>query len=83
MTLLDLLPAMQHLDEREAVRFHNGSRTWKFSYQQLYSRICGFSHYWINRDFEKAIGFFCGVKTGSSGWWPSGDAWHKGFRLFR
>ena len=45
MTLLDLLPAMQRLGEREAVRFHNGFRTWKFSYRQLYSQICAFSHY--------------------------------------
>ena len=44
---------MQRLGGREAIRFHNGFRTWKFSYQQLYSRICAFSHYLDQQGFQK------------------------------
>ena len=44
---------MKRLGQREAVRFHNGFRTWKCSYQQLHSRICGFSHYLDQQGFQK------------------------------
>ena len=53
MTLLDLLPAMRRLGEREAVRFYNGFRTWQVSYQQLYSRISAFSHHLDQAGFQK------------------------------
>ena len=41
-TLLELLPAIQALGDREAVRYHNGYRTWKFSYLDLRKLIGGF-----------------------------------------
>lgn len=41
-TLVDLIREIERLDEREAVRFHNGFRTWTLSYRSLYRRIAGF-----------------------------------------
>ena len=52
-TLLDLLPAMQCLGDREAIRFCNGFRTWKLSYRQLYNRIGAFASYLNQRDLKK------------------------------
>jgi long-chain acyl-CoA synthetase len=52
-TLLDLLPAMQRLGDREALRFCNGFRTWKLSYRQLYDRISAFASYLGQQDFHK------------------------------
>ena len=36
---MDLLPRIASLDDREAFRFWNGFRTWKWSYRDLYFRI--------------------------------------------
>src|SRR5262245_55543846 len=44
-TLLDLLPEMQRLGSREAVRWSNGLRTWIWSYADLYKRAAAFSNY--------------------------------------
>ena len=44
-TLLDLLDGFTSSANREAIRYHNGYRTWKLTYGQLYRRICGFAHY--------------------------------------
>ncbi len=52
-TLLDLLPAMQRLGNREAVRFSNGFRTWKLSYRQLYARIGAFACYLEQEGFHQ------------------------------
>ncbi len=52
-TLLDLLPAMQRLGDREAVRFGNGFRTWKLSYRQLYGKIGAFASYLEQQGFHK------------------------------
>ena len=52
-TLLDLLPAMQCLGDREAIRFCNGFRTWKLSYRQLYDRIGTFASYLNQQDLKK------------------------------
>ncbi|MCZ6768929.1 MAG: AMP-binding protein [Acidobacteria bacterium] len=52
-TLLDLLPAMQRLGDREAIRFSNGFRTWKLSYRQLYARIGAFSCYLEQEGFQQ------------------------------
>jgi len=52
-TLLDLLPSMQRLGDREALRFCNGFRTWKLSYHQLYDRIGTFASYLNQQDLKK------------------------------
>ena len=52
-TLLDLLPAMQRLSDREAIRFCTGFRTWKYSYRQLYDRISAFASYLDQQDLQK------------------------------
>ena len=44
-TLLDVLGGFTSSANREAIRYHNGYRTWKLTYGQLYRRICGFAHY--------------------------------------
>ena len=44
-TLLDVLGEMPRLGEREAMRFHNGFRTWTLTYAQLYGQIGGFVGY--------------------------------------
>ncbi|MFQ5789431.1 MAG: AMP-binding protein, partial [Acidobacteriota bacterium] len=44
-TLLELLPEIRRLSDREAIRFYNGFRTWKLTYRQLYRRIGGFVDY--------------------------------------
>ncbi len=38
-TLVEFLPLIRALGKREAVRFHNGYRTAKWSYQTLYERL--------------------------------------------
>ena len=38
-TLVEFLPLIRTLGKREAVRFHNGYRTAKWSYQTLYERL--------------------------------------------
>ena len=38
-TLLEFLPKIRALGNREALRYHNGYRTWRLSYRELYGRI--------------------------------------------
>ena len=38
-TLLEFLPKIRTLGNREALRYHNGYRTWRLSYRELYGRI--------------------------------------------
>ncbi len=52
-TLLELLPEMRRLQDREAIRFNNGFRTWTVSYRQLYRRIGGFAHHLDQRGIDK------------------------------
>ena len=42
-TLVEILPRIEALGGREAVRFSNGIRTWVWSYTHLFERICAFS----------------------------------------
>ncbi|HKW97086.1 MAG TPA: AMP-binding protein [Bryobacteraceae bacterium] len=44
-TLLEVLAEIRRLDDREALRFYNGFRTWKLSYRQLYAQIGAFVAY--------------------------------------
>lgn len=41
-TLLEVLAEIRRLDAREALRFYNGFRTWKLTYQDLYGQIGAF-----------------------------------------
>jgi long-chain acyl-CoA synthetase len=52
-TLLELLPLMQSLGAREALCYHNGYRTWKVSYRELYRRIGCFARYLEQRGLGK------------------------------
>ena len=44
-TLIEFLPLMRSLGQREAVRFHNGYRTMKWSYRVLYERLSAVAAY--------------------------------------
>jgi long-chain acyl-CoA synthetase len=48
-TLLELLPRMRALGAREAIRYHNGYRTWKVSYAELYRRSGCFARWLTQR----------------------------------
>ena len=52
-TLLDLLDRFTSLGNREAILYHNGYRTWKLTYRQLYRRICAFAHFVDEKDIRK------------------------------
>ena len=52
-TLLDLLPRIEALGDREAVRFSNGVRTWIRSYSDLYGEISRFAGYLDDAGFRK------------------------------
>jgi long-chain acyl-CoA synthetase len=42
-TLLELLAEIRRLDDREAIRFYNGFRTWKLTYRDLYKQAAAFA----------------------------------------
>ena len=44
-TLLEVLAEIRRLDDREALRFYNGFRTWKLTYRELYRQIGAFAAY--------------------------------------
>ena len=44
-TLLEVLAEIRRLGDREALRFYNGFRTWKLTYNQLYGQIGAFTAY--------------------------------------
>ncbi len=44
-TLLELLDEFPALGEREALRYYNGYRTWRYSYAELHGRIAAFADY--------------------------------------
>src|SRR5260370_251265 len=41
-TLLEVLAEIRRLDNREALRFYNGFRTWKLTYRELYGQVGAF-----------------------------------------
>ena len=49
-TLADLVPEMERLGNREALRYDNGFRTFHFSYRELLDRIRVFQGYLVSRD---------------------------------
>ena len=52
-TLVDLIPEIERLGNREAVRFHNGFRTWTLSYRALHHDIAAFVHFLDNQEAVK------------------------------
>ena len=44
-TLLEVLAEIRRLGEREALRFYNGFRTWKLTYEDVYREIGAFAAY--------------------------------------
>ena len=52
-TLLDLLPEIERLGSREAVRWSNGLRTWIWTYADLYARIGSFAQWLDHRGIVK------------------------------
>jgi len=52
-TLVDLLPAIQRLGDREAVRWSNGYRTWTATYSDLFGKIGACVHYLDQRGLRK------------------------------
>lgn len=44
-TLIELVDEFSELGEREALRYHNGYRTWRYSYAELHARIAAFADY--------------------------------------
>ena len=52
-TLLELLPRMRALGAREALCYHNGYRTWKVSYRELYRRVGRFARHLEARGLAK------------------------------
>ena len=44
-TLLELLAEIRRLDDREAIRFSNGFRTWNLTYRELYGQVAAFAAY--------------------------------------
>ena len=52
-TLLDLLPTMEGRGRREALRFTNGVRTWRYSYRHLLERVGGLSRYLSDTGWQK------------------------------
>ena len=49
-TLADLVPEMERLGDREALRYDNGFRTFRFSYRELLGRVRIFQGYLASRD---------------------------------
>ena len=56
-TLGDLLPHIQGLGTREAVRWSNGYRTWIATYADLYGRIGAVVGCFDERGLQQAIAF--------------------------
>src|SRR5215471_21036264 len=52
-TLVELLPLIEKLGAREAVRWSNGYRTWIASYRELYGRIGACVEYLDRRGLKK------------------------------
>jgi long-chain acyl-CoA synthetase len=52
-TLIDLLPRIERLGYREAVRWSNGYRTWRATYRDLYNRIGACVEYLDRQEMRK------------------------------
>jgi long-chain acyl-CoA synthetase len=52
-TLLELLPDIQRLESREAIRWSNGLRTWIATYTELYGKIGAVVRYFDDHDIRK------------------------------
>ncbi|PYT31919.1 MAG: hypothetical protein DMG58_11235 [Acidobacteria bacterium] len=52
-TLLEVLAEIRCLDDREALRFYNGFRTWKLTYRELYGQIGAFVAYLDRTGLQK------------------------------
>src|SRR5437773_8839580 len=52
-TLLDLLPEIARLADREAIRWSNGFRTWIATYGELYGKIGATVRYFDERGIGK------------------------------
>lgn len=52
-TLADILPVFEQLRDKEALRFHNGFRTWTYSYHEVYERLSAFAHSLQQRTIKK------------------------------
>jgi len=52
-TLVDLIPELERLGNREAIRFYNGFRTWTLSYRALYRHIAGFAHFLDGQEAQR------------------------------
>src|SRR5216117_2705924 len=52
-TLVDLLPDIERLGTREAVRWSNGFRTWIATYGDLYGKIGAVTRYFEERGVKK------------------------------
>ncbi len=52
-TLVDLIPEIERLGNREAIRFYNGFRTWTLSYRALYRQIAGFAHFLDGQEAQR------------------------------
>jgi len=52
-TLLEVLAEIRRLDNREALRFYNGFRTWKLTYRELYGQIGAFVAYLDRAGLQK------------------------------
>ena len=70
-TLVDLLDRFASLKNREALCYHNGYRTWKLSYGQLYGRVCGFADFLDQKGVRKGDRLLL--------WGENGPEWAAGF----
>ena len=52
-TLQEFLPMIRALGNREALRYHNGYRTWRLSYREIYDRITAAVAYLDTQGFSK------------------------------
>src|SRR5229473_823112 len=52
-TLLEVLAEIRRLDDREALRFYNGFRTWKLTYRELYGQVGAFVAYLDRTGLQK------------------------------
>ena len=75
---------MQALGAREALRYHNGYRTWKITYRELHQRIGRFARLFETaKAFGKETACCCGAKIAPSGFMFSGRAWREESKLSR
>ena len=52
-TLLDFIPKIRNLGDREALCFYNGYRTWKLNYITLYRRAAGLADHFLRNNVDR------------------------------